>query len=121
VYWIPQGDEPDARRAVSIAYDDRQRLHERVLRLTGGFAHSQDPPSLTCHLVGNVRVLTAADDALDVASNVVIAEMRRNVQNIYAGRVQHTLVPTGDSYRIRRKVVRLVNSDTPLGNVTFII
>ena len=120
LYWIPQGDEADPVHRVSIAYDDRRRLHERVLRLGSGFAYAQDPPSRTCHLVGNVRV-HEADGELDVASSLIVAEVRRNAQNIFAGHVEHRLLPDGDGYRIRRKVIRLVNSDVPLGNVSFLI
>jgi 3-phenylpropionate/cinnamic acid dioxygenase small subunit len=120
VYWIPQGDDADAVHRVSLAYDDRRRLRERVLRLESGFAHAQDPPSRTCHVVGNVRVRDA-DGELDVASSLIVAEVRRNAQTIYAGHVEHRLLPDGEGYRIRRKVVRLVNSDVPLGNVSFLI
>jgi benzoate/toluate 1,2-dioxygenase beta subunit len=120
VYWIPQGDEPDPVHQVSIAYDDRRRLRERVLRLSSGFAFSQDPPSRTCHMVTNVRT-HAAGDGLEVTSALLVTEVRRNIQNVYAGRVEHRLVATEDTFLIRRKVVRLVNSDVPLGNVTFLI
>lgn len=120
-YWIPQGDETDHTHHVSIAYDDRRRLHERVLRLASGFAFSQDPPSRTCHVVGNVRVAGELDGDLDVRSNLMLAEMRRGVQNIYAGQVTHRLVPTGESFMVRAKTVRLINSDVPLSNLTFLI
>jgi len=91
VYWVPQGDEPDPLRQVSLVYDDRRRLHERVLRLTGGFAFSQDPPSRTCHIVGNVRAGGNGGEELELSSNLLVAEVRRDVQNLYAARVQHTL------------------------------
>jgi benzoate/toluate 1,2-dioxygenase subunit beta len=121
IYWIPQGDEPDHVHHVSIAYDDHRRLHERVLRLASGFAFSQDPPSRTCHVVGNVRVAGEIDGDLDVRSNLVLAEMRRGVQSVYAGQVTHQLVPTGESFMVRRKTIRLINSDVPLSNLTFLI
>ena len=121
VYWIPQGDEPDPVHHVSIAYDDRRRLHERVLRLASGFAFSQDPPSRTCHVVGNVRVAGEIDGDLDVRSNLVLAEMRRGLQSVYAGQVTHRLVPTGESFMVRRKTIRLINSDVPLSNLTFLL
>jgi 3-phenylpropionate/cinnamic acid dioxygenase small subunit len=120
LYWIPQGDEVDPIRHVSLVYDDRRRLHERVLRLGSGFAYSQDPPSKTCHVVGNVQASDGAEGELEVASTLLVAEVRRNLQNVYAGRVTHTLVPDGEGFRIRKKVIRLVNSDIPLGNVTFL-
>jgi 3-phenylpropionate/cinnamic acid dioxygenase small subunit len=121
LYWVPQGEDDDPVQRVAIIHDDRRRLRERVLRLTSGFAFSQDPPSRTCHVVGNVRVLRDDDAEMEVSSNLVVAEVRRNVQNLYAGRVEHVLAREGDGYRIRRKVVRLINSDVPLGNVTFLI
>lgn len=120
-YWVPQGEDADHVHRVSIVYDDRRRLHERVLRLTSGFAYSQDPPSRTCHVVGNVRVTERSDEAVTVTSHQIVTEVRRGVQNIFAGRFEHELVPIDGTYRIRRKVVRLTNSDVPLGNVTFLI
>jgi 3-phenylpropionate/cinnamic acid dioxygenase small subunit len=121
VYWIPQGEESDHTHHVSIAYDDRRRLHERVLRLASGFAFSQDPPSRTCHVVGNVRIAGELDEDLEVRSNLMLAEMRRGIQNVYAGQVTHRLVPTAGSFMVRGKTVRLINSDVPLSNLTFLI
>jgi 3-phenylpropionate/cinnamic acid dioxygenase small subunit len=122
IYWIPQGEhQTDPVHEVSIVYDDRRRMYERVLRLSSGFAYSQDPPSRTCHVVGNVRVVGEEDAALQVASNLVVAEARRGVQQVYAGSVEHELVAGDAGYRIRRKTVRLITSDVPLGNVTFLI
>lgn len=120
LYRIPQGAD-DPVHQVSIVHDDHRRLVERVLRLNSGFAYSQDPPSRTCHVVGNVRVVGEIDGDLDVASAQLIAEVRRGTQTLYCGQVEHRLVPDGGSFRIRRKVVRLVNSDVPLGNVTFLL
>jgi 3-phenylpropionate/cinnamic acid dioxygenase small subunit len=121
VYWIPQGDEPDPQHKVSIIYDDRRRLRERVLRLSSGFAYSQDPPSRTCHVVGNPRVSSNGAGQLEVTSNLIVAEVRRAAQNLYAGRVEHQLVSEGNSFLIKRKVIWLLNRDAPLGNVTFLI
>jgi benzoate/toluate 1,2-dioxygenase subunit beta len=121
IYWIPQDDEPDPHTRVSLVYDDRRQLHDRVQRLLTGFAYSQDPPSRTVHLVGNVTVLGATDETLAVSSNLIVAEVRHATQSIYAGRVEHHLVSEGDAFQIRRKVVWLLNRDVPLGNVTFLI
>ena len=121
LYWIPQGDDPDPSKTVSIVYADHRRLVERVLRLNSGFAYSQDPPSRTTHLVGNVRVSGEAEGRVQVTSSLIVAEMRRSTQNLYAGRVEHELTQDGEGFKISRKVVRLVNSDVPLGNVTFLI
>lgn len=117
VYHLPQGDGPDPAHQVQIAYDDKRRLEERVLRLASGFAYSQDPPSRTVHLIGNVRLRGEVDGAVEVASSLSVAEVRRGEQRVYFAHVLHHLVDG----RIRRKEIRLVNSDLPLGNVTFLI
>lgn len=121
-YWIPQGPDADPRVDVQLVLDDRRRLHERVLRLSSGHAYSQDPASRTVHLISNVRIAEQEGDAVTVASAQLITEVRRNRQAHYAGHVRHELVPgAGGSWLIRRKEIRLVNSDVPLGNVTFLI
>lgn len=121
VYHVPQGDGSDPEREVQIALDDKRRLVERVMRLRSGFAYSQDPPSRTVHLVGNVRLRGEADGATVVASSLSVAEVRRGQQRIYMAHVVHHLVPREGALRIRRKEIRLANSDLPLGNVTFLI
>jgi 3-phenylpropionate/cinnamic acid dioxygenase small subunit len=125
VYWIPQSPDTDPRHDVQLLLDDRRRMHERVLRLSSGFAYSQDPASRTVHLVGNVVVLSGPGDAgeLVVSSVQTTTEVRRGRQMVYTARVRHTLVPDGDGggRRIARKEVRLANGDLPLGNVTFLL
>lgn len=121
-YWIPQGPDSDPVHDVQLLLDDRRRLRERVLRLSSGHAYSQDPPSRTVHLIGNVRIAAERDDAVEVDSVQSITEVRRGRQAHYAGHVRHELVPAPEGdWLIRRKVIRLVNSDLPLGNVTFLL
>jgi 3-phenylpropionate/cinnamic acid dioxygenase small subunit len=71
--------------------------------------------------VGNVRIVGEVEGDLEVASNLVLAEVRRARENVYAGKVVHRLIPTGDSFKVRRKTIRLINSDVPLSNLTFLI
>lgn len=121
-YWIPQGPDADPRTDVQIVLDDRRRLRERVLRLTSGHAYSQDPPSRTVHLISNVRIAAEEGEALTVDSAQMVTEVRRNRQTIFVGHFRHELVPGAEgSWLIRRKEIRLANSDVPLGNVTFLI
>jgi 3-phenylpropionate/cinnamic acid dioxygenase small subunit len=120
VYWLPQrdGDAPD--KSVSLVYDDRRSMRGRVVRLKSGFAFSQDPPSRTCHLIGNVRTI-AKDGAYEVRSSLLITEARRGEQRSYSGPMEHLLVATDAGLRIKKKVVALVNADLPLGNLSFLI
>lgn len=121
VYWVPaKFGGADPMRDVSIVYDDRQRLGERVLRLQSRFNYAQDPPSRTCHVIGSVEATPDGDD-LTVASAFVVTEVRRGTQTVYSGFADHTLVRDGTAWRIRHKTVWLLNCDLPLGNVTFLL
>lgn len=122
-YWIPQGDaSTDPRVDVQLVLDDRRRLRERVLRISGGHAYSQDPASRTVHLIGNVRIAGEVDGALDVPSVQLITEVRKGRQTQYAAHVRHQLVPQdGGGFLIRAKEIRLANNDLPLGNLTFLM
>ena len=63
IYWVPaNGDDTDPRSQVSLIYDNRSRMHNRVERYVGGKAISQQPPPRTVHLVSNVIVESAASD-----------------------------------------------------------
>jgi hypothetical protein len=56
VYWVPMDPDRDPADTVSIIYDDRKRLHERVYRLTRTPVLDQNPPSRTVRFVANVEV-----------------------------------------------------------------
>ncbi|MDO8185990.1 aromatic-ring-hydroxylating dioxygenase subunit beta [Conexibacter sp. JD483] len=122
-YWIPQGGrETDPRFDVQLMLDDRRRLRERVLRINGGHAYSQDPRSSTVHLVGNVRIAGEEEGALDVRSVQLITELRKGRQLLYSAHVRHLLVPdAAHGFLIRAKEIRLVNNEVPLGNLTFLL
>ncbi|GAA1313162.1 aromatic-ring-hydroxylating dioxygenase subunit beta [Pseudonocardia xinjiangensis] len=122
VYWVPaRYDEADPQRHVSLIYDDRGRIAERVWRLTVGPAHAQIPPSATRRLVTNVRVGPPVEDAVVVRSNFAIFEVRKGTQRAFAGEYEHRLVPHGDGWRIRRRTARLVNCEAPIFNLTFLV
>lgn len=122
IYWVPcGGNDTNPMRDVSIIYDDRKRIGERVQRVTSGQAHSQDPPSVTRRIVGNVETLTQQAHLLTVTSNFMLAEFRHDKQLVYAGRYEHEIDTQGDRWRIRRKKVELVNNAQPLGNVSFFL
>jgi benzoate/toluate 1,2-dioxygenase subunit beta len=123
IYSVPLG-VVDHDHKVSIAYDDHRRLVERVIRLKSGFAYAQEPPSSTVHLIGNVRLegdAVVESDTIQVASSLMVTEVRRGHQCVYAAVVRHTLRTDEDSFRIVRKQIRLANAELPLGNLTFLI
>src|SRR6516225_3411920 len=57
VYWVPSTPNAgDPRREISVMFDDRRRLEDRVYRFRTGFAWSQAPASRTVRLIANVEV-----------------------------------------------------------------
>jgi benzoate/toluate 1,2-dioxygenase beta subunit len=123
VYHVPCGPVRDPARQVSIAYDDRTRVEERVWRLQSGLAHSQLPPSRTQHVVSDVAIRARDGEELTVGASFVLAEVRSDVQTLFVGSTEHRL-RRGDGplgWRIARKTVNLLNSDSPLGNLSFIL
>jgi 3-phenylpropionate/cinnamic acid dioxygenase small subunit len=122
-YWIPcNANDVDPARHVSLIYDDRQHLADRVWRLKSGWAHAQDPPSHTRRIVGNVEPRPAeGEDALVVSSTFILVELRRGLQTLFAGRYEHRLRQDGDGWRIAFKKVELLNNNAPIDSLTFIV
>nr|MDT0661233.1 aromatic-ring-hydroxylating dioxygenase subunit beta [Micromonospora sp. DSM 115978] len=123
-YWVPCNlDDYDPARHVSIIYDDRARLEERCFRLTAGGAHSQEPQSKVCRVVGNIRVVNprAEDGTVEASARTLLVELRLGRKSVYAARVHYTLRPTPSGFRLRSKKVVLLDADEPLGNMTFLV
>ena len=121
-YWIPSNqDDIDPRRHVSIAYDDRERLEERLMRLKSRGMHSQQPRSRMRRMISNV-VIESDDGALaQVEANFTLLELRSGVQNTYGGRFVYRLRYDGESIHLASKKVLLLNNDEFIGNLTFLL
>ena len=129
VYWAPNVVE-DPIREPSIFYDNRQRLEERVYRLTETPAHAQIPPSRTIRTVNNVRVKASSGDSeANVSCNTIIYEMRLGDARRaglgdprwVAGACEYVLRPDEAGWKIAMKKVLLLQRELPLYNLTFII
>jgi benzoate/toluate 1,2-dioxygenase beta subunit len=134
VYWVPinpAGGDP--RAEVSIHLHDLRRLGDYIAKLRTGWAHSQMPQSRTRRLVANVDAWPGeAADTLDVASTVVIWEYRRTVGTEvpggremdvrpFAASCDYVLQADGAGWRIKLKIVNLVNSDAGFANLSFLL
>jgi 3-phenylpropionate/cinnamic acid dioxygenase small subunit len=122
LYWIPcNRDDVDPTREVSIIYDDRASLEDRLHRLKGPSAHAQDPKSRLRRLISNIEVKGGGDGEWTVHSNFILVELRRGKQDIFAGRTIHRLRCENGSLKIAYKKVLLVNNDDVIDNLTFLI
>lgn len=133
VYWVPaNGEHTDPHTEVSLIYDNRSRMHNRVERYVGGKAYSQQPPPRTVHLVSNVAVerpgpVEPGDGAggdggqLVVHSTLQVAESRPGARIDWVGRVTHHLVERDGALRIAFKKVVLVDNDQELTTIDFLL
>lgn len=122
-YWVPMRVEQDnPLTEVSIFYDDKRMIRTRIERLRHPRIHVQDPPSRTCHLVTNVRVekLDSNDSAV-VHSNILVHEYRLGEQRTFAGQSIHALKQINGVWRISRKRVDLINSESVFNAIAIII
>ncbi len=123
IYWVPTNtDDYDPRHHLSIIYDDRNRLQDRVDRLKSGAAWAQDPKSRMRRLISNIEIgPTNERGDIEVYSNFVLGELRRGLQAVYFGGQVHRLRPGPQGFKLAYKKVMLINNDEPIHNLSFLI
>jgi 3-phenylpropionate/cinnamic acid dioxygenase small subunit len=122
VYWLPVtpgGGDP--RGEVTLAFDDRRRILDRVYWLRTGLAYSQIPPSRTRRMISNVEASWGADPGeLRVRSNFVVWEFRVGIQRALAGWYAHLLRRVDGVWRIAVKQANLIDSEYRHENLTVV-
>src|SRR5215472_3762822 len=122
LYWAPSNDDDiDPERHVSIVYENRAGLEDRIARLKSGAAYAQDPKSRLSRVVSNVEVEEGNSGELIVNSTFNLTALRRRRMDIFAGRSIYKLQRDGDSFKIAYKKVLLINNDEVIHNLTFLI
>jgi 3-phenylpropionate/cinnamic acid dioxygenase small subunit len=121
-YWVPcNHDDGDPMREVSIIYDDRQRLGERVDRLRSGSVLAQEPKPRMRRVVSNIEIAAREGGEITVHSNFMLGIARPGGQQLWMGRSIHRLRGTSDALRMSYKKVLLVNSDQEMPLLQFLI
>jgi 3-phenylpropionate/cinnamic acid dioxygenase small subunit len=112
----------------ALVDDDRERLAERVFRLTSTQAHAQLPPSQTVHDVHNVQVEALSEDEALLRCNLTVHEVRvGGPEQVGLGRLRVLparaayVVRLGPPLRIRSKTVCLLERELPLQNIAFLV
>jgi p-cumate 2,3-dioxygenase beta subunit len=105
-YLIPPtdmaGDEADPDKALFYVFDDRARIHERVVRLDKKGAHSEFPRSKTRHLVGNV--LAHLEDGMVIATaSFAVWRSKDGNTDVYVGHYAYRLLDSEEGFRIAEK------------------
>jgi 3-phenylpropionate/cinnamic acid dioxygenase small subunit len=122
VYWVPSSyQDSSLDKELSINFDDRRRLLDRIIYTESGVQMAQIPKSRTLRTVTNIRAWFGPHSTVEVASNLVIWEYRRNRQNAHVGSQNLILAKRDSGFEIKAKVINLLNCDDPQGNNSFIL
>ena len=120
-YWVPlERGQEDPIETSSIIYDDRTLLGLRVAQARHPRAHARLPLARTVHQVGNVTVLNEDKAETRVSSVLQVIEWRNERQRTWGALVEHRLRRTGESFRIARKRIDLVNSEGELDGIAIL-
>ncbi|WP_066636367.1 aromatic-ring-hydroxylating dioxygenase subunit beta [Bordetella sp. H567] len=121
-YWAPSVvGQQSPLTEVSIFFDNRELMAQRITRLRHERVHSQIPHSRTMHMVSNVVASDIPGDAgeISVTSKFLVLEYRpsvpEGVQRMFGGEYQHILKETDGSFRILGKKAMLINCDSAFG------
>ncbi len=123
IYWVPSTPQAgDPRREISVMFDDRRRLEDRIFRLRTGFAWSQAPASRTVRLIANVEVFaTTHADVRMLRSNFLISEFWGGETRVLTGWAGHRLVCERDIWLIQAKQVNLIDCDQSIRNPSIVL
>ncbi|MGE0057845.1 MAG: 3-phenylpropionate/cinnamic acid dioxygenase subunit beta [Dehalococcoidia bacterium] len=97
-------------RGTDLAYfeEDHDAMEVRVARLETGMAWSDDPPSRTRHIVGNLKVERRDNGDVWARSAFLVYRSHLEVdQDIYSGSREDILRPNGDSWKIAERTILL--------------
>lgn len=121
-YWAPcNTEELDPTKSVSLIYENRDQLEDRLFRLKGRHAHAQSPRSRLMRVVSNIVIESESTEHVVVRSTFVLGEVRNGRQETLFGQSRHSLTYEAGTVRIREKKVFLLNNNITMNNVTFLI
>jgi 3-phenylpropionate/cinnamic acid dioxygenase small subunit len=122
LYWVPaNGEGGDPEQEMSIIYDNRSRIGLRVRQFHTGKRFSQTPQSRLRRVVSNVEVVEDDGKEIRAASNALVFESQTRGDTVWASRNEYTLRRDGEDLRMVRKKVVLVNNQTALWSMAFLI
>ncbi len=120
-YWAPARlEQPDPWSEVSLIFDDREIMANRIQRLRHPKVYAQIPHSRAVRQVSNIGIdaIDADSGEITVRSVFFMFEHRPTLpepmQRIFAGHFFHRLRPEADSFKMLWKKVILANCDVAL-------
>jgi 3-phenylpropionate/cinnamic acid dioxygenase small subunit len=119
-YTLPIGDGDDFDNALNLCHDDEKMRRDRVTRFQQGFSISSAPPAQTVRTLSRFVLKEVQSDEITVRSAQHLIEDKFGRQRVWAANVTHKLVPHDANFKIKSKVVRLLNSDGMLNSFSYL-
>lgn len=125
MYVVPiDTSDDDYGNRLNYAYDDADMRRMRVARLLSGESVSVESNGGTIRLTSRLCVEQSADESNSVVNArcaLLINESRLGVMKQYVANVEYQLIPSGDSFAIAQKVVKLINAEDYLRTISYIL
>ncbi|MCE4057318.1 aromatic-ring-hydroxylating dioxygenase subunit beta [Pseudomonas sp. Au-Pse12] len=113
--------ETDFENTLNYAYDNHHMRQLRVTRLTSGESISTTPRARTVRSQSRFRLLADEGGVVTVRCAQNLREFRKDVLKHYTADVTFELLRCGDSFKIRRKLIQLINSTDTLAGIGYIL
>lgn len=122
IYWVPaNGEAPDPEREMSIIYDNRSRIALRIRQFFTGKRFSQIPRSRLRRVIANIELLGENAEGIRVGANMLLFESGRRGDSMWAARNEYLLRQEQGQWRMAYKKVALVNNESVLLTMAFLI
>ena len=121
-YIIPiDPQEQDFENTLNYAYDDAGMRQLRVQRLTSGESISTSPQPRTVRTLSRFRVRSENAQQVTVRCAQNLREFRKDSLKHYSADIVYELERDAGTFKIQRKLIRLINSDDTLAGIGYIL
>ncbi|HEY4134810.1 MAG TPA: aromatic-ring-hydroxylating dioxygenase subunit beta [Alphaproteobacteria bacterium] len=125
VYQVPSNDCPEGtpQNSLFIIADDRERIHQRILRVSNPNCHAEYPRSRIQRMISNVRISKVEGPLIHVSANLVCYRFRRDRRNYsYVGSMRYVLRAANGQLKIKQRRIQLASEELgSLGAISFIL
>ena len=116
--WLSEDElASDPARELSLIYlKGKGRIDDRAFRIRGGDSYASAPLPRSCHVVGNVLVLAAEGETIDVAASWTVHQYGIKGARTHGGRYDYRLRRVDGDLKIAKKTIIFLNDriDIPI-------
>lgn len=110
-YVVPiDPDTTDFAATLNLVHDDDRMRRMRIDRLTGGDSISAAAAARTVRTVSGFTLVQQDEESVELRSSMLLVGHKREETFVLAADVTHDLVFTQGAPLVKRKIIRLVNS-----------